>query len=328
VPNETSSVCETAVIIPCYNAGSCVARALDSVLAQTHQDYRIFVVDDGSTDDTEQVLRNYAGRVVAVRQEHAGQGSARNRGIRLSRSSYVAFLDADDEWLPTKLERQIEILRRDSSIGLIYSDCSTSGTGPFAGSHFARAGTPKGGRVFEQLLDACSVFTPTVVVRRECLEEVGLFNESLPVGEDFNLWLRIAARWAVAVVPEVLAVRHYRPGGLSLTTGPDTALRSSVVAFEHVLQSSAEHLLPDQRKALLRAIAQRHYDYGTYLLIHGERARSRDQMSQAFRDGPLDWRVPAKIALSFLPHRAFLSLRELQRRFKSAPAGNHVTAAE
>ena len=106
--NETSSVCETAVIIPCYNAGSCVARALDSVLAQTHQDYRIFVVDDGSTDDTEQVLRNYAGRVVAVRQEHAAQGSARNRAIRLSRSSYVAFLDADDEWLPTKLERQIE----------------------------------------------------------------------------------------------------------------------------------------------------------------------------------------------------------------------------
>ena len=250
---------------------------MDSVLAQTHQDYRIFVVDDGSTDDTEQVLRNYAGHIVAVRQEHAGQGSARNRGIRLSRSSYVAFLDADDEWLP-----------RDSSIGLVYSDCSTSGTGPFAGSHFARVGTPNGGRVFEQLLDACSVFTPTVVVRRECLEEVGLFNESLPVGEDFNLWLRIAARWAVAVVPEVLAVRHYRPGGLSLTTGPDTALRSSVAAFEHVLQSTAAHLLPEQRKALLRAIAQRHYDYGTYLLIHGERARSRDQMFRAFRDGPLD----------------------------------------
>jgi hypothetical protein len=288
VPNETSSVCETAVIIPCYNAGSYVARALDSVFAQTHRDYRIFVVDDGSTDDTEQVLRNYSGRIFSVRQEHAGQGSARNRRIRLSRSSYVAFLDADDEWLPTKLERQIEILRRDSNIGLVYSDCSTSGTGPSAGSHFARVGTPKGGRVFEQLLDSCSVFTPTAVVRRECLEGMGLFNESVPVGEDFNLWLRIAARWAVAIVPEVLAIRHYQPGGLSLTTSPDTALSSSVAAFEHVMQSSAAHLLPDQCKALRRAIARRHYEYGTYLLINGDRARSRAQMFQAFRDGPLD----------------------------------------
>ena len=152
MPNVTSSVCETAVIIPCYNAGSCVARALDSVFAQTYQDYRVFVVDDGSTDDTEQVLRTYAGRIFSVRQEHAGQGSARNRGIRLSKSSYVAFLDADDEWLPTKLERQIEILRRDSNIGLVYLDCSTSGTGPLAGSHFARVGTPEAGRVFDQFL--------------------------------------------------------------------------------------------------------------------------------------------------------------------------------
>ena len=150
VPNDTNLPCGVAVVIPCYNAASCLARALDSVFTQTYRDYRIYVIDDGSSDDTEAVLRSYSDRAVCVRQAHAGQGAARNHGIRLSNSTYVAFLDADDEWLPNKLERSIEILRQDARIGMVYSDCSTSGTGPFAGSHFARIGTPASGRVFVQ----------------------------------------------------------------------------------------------------------------------------------------------------------------------------------
>jgi hypothetical protein len=310
-----ASTCEVAVIIPCYNAASCLARALDSALAQTFRDSCIFVIDDGSTDETDAVLRLYASRIFRASQAHAGQAAARNHGIRLSNSPYVAFLDADDEWLPEKLERQIEILKRDPQIGLIYSDCSTSGTGPDAGSHFARVGTPPGGRVFKRFLDSCNVFTPTVVVRRECLDDIGLFNESLLVCEDFNLWLRIAAKWKVAVIPEVLAIRHRRAGSLSLATGPVLSFDSSIVSFKHVMQASP-HLSQSERHALRKTIANRHYQYGAYLLQEGDRAPARNQMLQAMRYGRFDWRVTAKFCLGFLPRRAFAWLRKLRQALK------------
>ena len=329
VLNDTHPPCGVAVVIPCYNSALCLARAIESVFAQTYRDYRIYVIDDGSTDGTEEVLRSYDKRAVCVRQPHAGQGAARNHGIRLSNSAYVAFLDADDEWLPNKLERSIEILQQDPSVGLVYSDCLTSGTGPFAGSHFARIGTPASGRVFVQLLDNCNVFTPTVVVRRKCLEDVGAFSESLAVGEDLNLWLRIAARWEFAVALEVLAIRHRRPGSLSQTTSVDLALSSSLAAVEHVAET-CPHLPAHERDALRKSIANRHYEYGSYLLRIGGRAPCRRQMFEAVRWGRCDWRVVTKTALSFLPHRTFAALREFRQnlgrpRLEEARSRDHAS---
>ncbi len=323
-----NSLREVAVVIPCYNAAAFLARAIDSVLAQTHPDYLVYAIDDGSTDETGAILRSYGSRVCSVSQPHAGQASARNRGIRLSNSPYVAFLDADDEWLCEKLERQVDLLRRNSQVGMVYSDCSTGGTGPFAGSHFARVGTPAGGRVFAQFLNNCHVFTPTVVVRRECLHEVGLFNESLPVCEDLNLWLRIAARWETAVIPEVLAIRHTQRGGLSETTSVDQAVSSGIASFEHVMRS-CPYLTALECDLLRKTIANRYYDYGSYLLQTGNHASSRHQMFQSMRYGRIDWRVLAKTGLSFLPPSAYESLRKIQKigGFGSrppAPAGKSV----
>jgi hypothetical protein len=311
VLNHRTSSPEVAVVIPAYNAGSCLVRAIDSIFAQTYPKFRIHVIDDGSTDDTASVLASYSDRIVSVRQTQAGQAAARNHGIRLTNSPYVAFLDADDEWLPTKLERQIEAMNRDSRIGLVYSDCSTSGNGPMAGSHFARVGTPPSGRVFEQFLLSCNVFTPTAMVRRECLEDVGVFNESLAVGEDYNLWLRIAAKWQVAVIPDVLAIRHSRSGSLSLTTGNDRALSSSIASLENIMQTCTQ-ISPSERDTLRRTIADRHNLYGSYLLQKGDRAACRRETLQAMHYGRHDWRVLAKLAASFLPDRAAIWLREIR----------------
>ncbi len=306
--NQPYQPCEVAVIVPCYNAAPHIARALDSVFAQTHRELRAYVIDDGSTDDLESQLRRYGESISLSRQAHAGQASARNRGIRSSDGPFVAFLDADDEWLPHKLERQIEILRHDSRIGMVYSDCLTSGTGPGAGSFFARTGIPKGGRVFERFLTNCGVYTPTVVVRRESLNDVGLFDEGLTIGEDYNMWLRIAARWDVAVIPEALAIRHVSPGSLSLTTSVDTALSEVITAFEHVEQCNPS-LSPQEHRALRRAIARHYYEYGSYLLRKGDRKLSQRQMLQAIHHGLRDWRTLAKLGLGFLPYRAFAALR-------------------
>jgi len=327
LPKNANLRHEVAVIIPCYNAAPYLARALDSVFAQTYRDYCVYVIDDGSSDDTAAILRSYAGHVISLQQKHSGQAAARNHGIRLSDSPYIAFLDADDEWLPEKLERQLKMLHKAPRAGMLYSDCFNQGDGRFARSYFAQIGTPTGGRVFEQFLRICGVYTPTVIVRRECLLDVGLFDETFPVGEDYNLWLRIAARWEVAVIPEVLAIRHVTPGSLSRTTSREQVASNVVTVFEKLLEA-CPNLTPHEQRALQLAIGLRYYSYGSYLLAQGESRRARPQFFKSWRYGVHDWRTIAKLGMSFLPHHASVVLQNVYKNLKSSrdqgmPMSNH-----
>src|SRR5580700_5327363 len=129
VPGTPQIRSEVAVIVPCHNAESYLKRALDSAFAQTYRDFRVYAVDDGSTDDTVRVLDSYSDRCCFVSQRRSGPATARNRAIQMSDSSFVAFLDADDEWLPLKLERQMALLKRDSTLALVCSSCAVSGEG-------------------------------------------------------------------------------------------------------------------------------------------------------------------------------------------------------
>ena len=311
--NTPDAACTVAVVIPCYNAAPYLARALDSVFAQTYLDFHIYLIDDGSTDDIEAALLPYIGRITWSRHPHAGQAAARNRGILVSNSRYIAFLDADDEWLPDKLKRQIEVLQNLPQTAMAYSDCLTSGSGPSDGSYFARTGIPAGGNIFDRLARTCDIHTPTVMVRRECLNDVGLFNESLPVGEDYNLWLRIASRWDVAVVPEALAIRHVTIGSLSLTTARDRALTAVIAAFEDVART-CPGLSRHQRDALRKGLAKRCYAYGSHLLLIGSRETARAQFLRAIHDGGRDWRTFAKLGLTFVPSPMFNLLDKVRKR--------------
>ena len=302
------------MVIPCYNAASRLERALDSVLAQTYRNFRLCVVDDGSTDDSLNILKSYSDYGIAIHQQRAGPAAARNRGIRMSTSSYVAFLDADDYWLPEKLERQIAVLNQNPNVGLVCSDCGTLKVGRMEGSYFEDLQVPQTGKLFERLASGCFIFTPTVVVRRKCLEETGLFNESLVTSEDFNLWLRIAARWEIAVVPEVLAVREICSTGLSLSTRPEIYLENGIAALEDVA-SVYDGLSPHENRALKRAVAERYYVYGSHLLASGSRAGSRKQLANALRRQPAHLRAWIKLGLSWLPSGAFRRMTELRRRF-------------
>jgi hypothetical protein len=151
--------------------------------------------------------------------------------------------------MPEKLERQISLLRRDKSLGMVCSHCLISQSGSEESPYIMVDTVPHNGRLFQQLVRNCFVFTPTVVVRRRCLEQIGLFNEALPVCEDFNLWLRIAARREIAIIPEVLAIVKKRPGSLSVTTSVEEQLRSGVASLEHV-RSNCSDLSPAEHNAL------------------------------------------------------------------------------
>jgi glycosyltransferase involved in cell wall biosynthesis len=291
---------EVAIIIPCYNAQNHIERAINSVFAQTYKDFQVFTVDDRSSDETLRVLKSYQGCSVTSLQARMGPSAARNHGICASRSRFVAFLDADDEWLPGKLERQVAVLHADPSIGMVCSLCAHGSRGDRGIVLFGETTQPQTGKLFEQLVRRCFVYTPTVIVRRECLEDVGLFNECLHVSEDFNLWLRIAARWPIAFLPEVLAVAHARLGGLSLSTSPEERFANGVAALEDV-RSRCPNLSTAEFRALQLTLAERTYCYGSYLLAKGDARSSRGKFTSALKLQPAHSRAMLKLGLSFLP---------------------------
>jgi len=194
---------------------------------------------------------------------------------------------------------------------MVCSHCLITASGIDENRHIFVDTVPHTGRLFQHLVRNCFVFTPTVVVRRQCLEDIGLFNEELSVSEDFNLWLRIAARWEIAIIPEVLAIVKKRPGSLSVTTSPDEQLRSGVASLEHV-RSSCSGLSPAEQNALRLALAERIYFYGSHLLSAGDKTASRKHLVSALGLQFTHWRALAKLALSYLPGEIYGSLARLK----------------
>jgi glycosyltransferase involved in cell wall biosynthesis len=207
---------EVSVVIATYNMGQHVRQAVLSVLAQSDQNLEVVVVDDGSTDNTREVLREFAedSRVRILLQENQGQPKAKNAGWRKGRGRFIGFCDADDYWLPNKLALQLPLLRRDPKVGVVYSRAATlaaDGTllPPRKRMSHARSD------VLERMFISNLVPFGTAVVRRECLEQVGGFNESIPMGIDWDLWLRIALDWEFDLVDEATYVYRVWPGQMS-----------------------------------------------------------------------------------------------------------------
>jgi glycosyltransferase involved in cell wall biosynthesis len=200
-----------SVVVPAYNAARYIGAALDSALSQTYANLELVVVDDGSTDGTAAIVQGYGDRVRYVYQANARQAAARNRGVRESSGEVVAFLDADDLWLPDKLEKQIELLRRHPEAGLIFCGLCVINAEGILGAE--RIGKLRGDPIPEILLGKviCAGIGSTALVRRDVLEVVGGFDPELPPCEDIDLFLRIATRFPVHAVNEALV--HYRLHG-------------------------------------------------------------------------------------------------------------------
>ena len=185
------------------------------MLGQTYSNLEIIVIDDGSTDDTERVMQTFGSRVSYVKQENQGVSAARNHGIKLARARYVAFLDSDDLWVPQKLAEQIPLLDEDPEIGLVYSDWAVVSEHGVVQPSFHSERPAASGHVFNELVETGFILTSGTVVRRSCLDEVGDFDESLSIVQDYDLWLRICYRWKVAVTNKALVTKRSWNGSLS-----------------------------------------------------------------------------------------------------------------
>lgn len=200
-----------SVIIPAYNSAHLIETALASVLAQTHRDVEIVVVDDGSTDNTRAVIESFHGSCLYLHQRHAGPSVARNFGIRHSSGELIAFLDADDAWRPDKLAIQAARFEQQPEIGLLESGyylCNAA-LKPLRYHPPARLR----GRAYEAMLKAYNApNNSTVVVKRELIEQAGGFDPTFSVLEDYELWLRIAEIATFEYSDEALAYTRIHPG--------------------------------------------------------------------------------------------------------------------
>jgi glycosyltransferase involved in cell wall biosynthesis len=204
-----------SVVVATRNYGRYLAGALRSVLGQSFADLEVIVIDDGSTDETPEIIRPFLSdpRVRCYRTDGLGQSRAKNLGIVQGRGPLIAFLDGDDEWLPTKLERQLPLFR-DPAVGAVYSrrtlmdergrDLPTPPT------------TPARGNVFDTMLVQNPVCFSSVVVRKSVFEAVGLFDPGLPLAIDYDLWLRVARHFKFDYVDEALV--RYRTGHANLSS--------------------------------------------------------------------------------------------------------------
>src|SRR5688572_7278817 len=207
-----------SVVVPAFNVASYINEALDSVFTQTYTSYEIIVVNDGSADtpELEQQLEQFRGRIVYLQQENRGAAAARNAALRVAHGEFVAFLDADDRWLPSFLEEQLRFLKLKGA-DLVYSDALLVGDSPLAGNTFMATAPSRGEVTPESLLTAkVAVLTSAVLARKRPIVEVGLFDEHIKRGHDFDLWLRLVKHGVrVAYYRKVLVHHRLLESGLS-----------------------------------------------------------------------------------------------------------------
>ena len=206
-----------SAIIPTYNRRQLVLRAIHSALAQTQTVEEIIVIDDGSTDGTGEALAaEFGDRIVYARQANAGVSAARNRGMAMARGRYFALLDSDDEWLPDKTARQLEWLEAHPDFGMVLCDVERIDADRRPIDVFRRRDViPEDGWVLGRVLQDPALAPVSAMFRREVFADIGGFDESLATAEDLDFHLRVASRWQVGVVEEVLARAIRGHDGLS-----------------------------------------------------------------------------------------------------------------
>ena len=217
--NNLESTNSIDVVIPVYNGQDYILQALHSIEQQTYAPSKIIVVDDGSTDKTPDIVTGYRSKlpIEYIRKRNGGLSSARNAGIAHSTSKYIAFLDADDEWMPNKLTKQLNVFINTNyeNLGAVYSKYRIiDSNGELTHKHYVFEPDPSiRGNIYARLFEANKIAGSGsgVLVRRDCFDDVGLFDETLHACEDWDMWLRLASRYEFDFVPEVLVKirRHH-----------------------------------------------------------------------------------------------------------------------
>lgn len=298
----TQSVPCVSVIIPTHNRAQLIGQALQSVLEQTYADYEIIVIDDGSTDNTRQVVQSFSGPIHYVYQNNRGASAARNQGIELAHGKYIAFLDSDDWCLPQRLEKQANYLDEHLQTGAVYSWYIE------VNEHDNRLYLRRpdlSGAVYKQFLSRYMVglmYPSTVMVRREVLTHVGVFDEQMPPAEDSDLWCRIARFYDVGLIREPLSnIRRH---------SENTRVEDILLVLPRIADKAFE---ADRKLSWFykrRIYADVYGMSSSYLFF--DKAKRMEAIRQLLR-GLLYWPFPSQTIRTYAKRLAFTAVNSLPK---------------
>ena len=195
-----------SVIIPTYNRKETLKRAIQSVLIQSYTPYEIIVIDDGSDDGTKEWLKDNYPNVKYIYQMNSGVSSARNKGIKFARGDWIALLDSDDEWLPSKLKDQANEIELNPAAKFLHTNEIWIRNGVRVNQ--MKKHKKYGGYIFEKCLDMCRISPSSVLIKKDIFDEIGMFDETLKVCEDYDLWLRFASKYPVHFLDQPLIKKY------------------------------------------------------------------------------------------------------------------------
>jgi glycosyltransferase involved in cell wall biosynthesis len=301
-----------SVIIPTYNASKYVTKAIDSVLVQDYINLEIIIIDDGSTDNTQKVLDNYKDKIRYVYQDNGGAAKARNTGIKLANGDYIAFLDADDLWLPDKLGKQMNFFNHYPQYSMVFTDMSHSVDDEIVYKSYLKERRYKyvsNGSIYENLLRECFIFTPTVMIKRKCFEKVGIFKEYLKISEDLDLWLRIADKYLIGFLDEPLVIR--RKHETNLTGNRLLYISSNIQMMEEIYIKNKGHKI--REKILKKELGYRYFQLGYYFFELSQQKQARNSFFKSLKC-LYDIKSLIYILTSLLPKSLINNIRMIKRR--------------
>lgn len=298
---------EVSVVIPTYNRAHLISRAIQSVLDQTYQDFEIIVVDDGSIDNTEEIIKSFKDdRVIYIRhRENKGPSAARNTGIKASKGEYIAFQDSDDEWFTEKLEKQIEVFDNCSpEVGVVYSGFFRIESGKKIYIPKSKV-IQKEGNIHEELLKGNFIGTPSVLIKKKCFEKAKFFDENMPALEDWDLWIEISKHYTFKYINIPLLDSYSTPNGVN----------TNQVSLAKALEILIINYLEDFKKNK-KNLSKYYLIIGHLLCLNGDLNNGRNYLIKAAKTNHLNIKPEILIFISFLGKIVYCKVIEFASKIK------------
>ncbi|WP_404355926.1 glycosyltransferase family 2 protein [Methylotuvimicrobium sp. KM1] len=283
-----------SVVIPAYNSAEFIADAVHSILKQTRPITEIIIVDDGSTDNTQQIVEALPGPITYIKQPNQGPSAARNTGIKAANSEWIAFLDADDQWTPDKIDKQLKLLRQIPELVLIAGDMAEIDksdqliTESVLDKHqllnkFQAIQDRAIPNALAELVTKNFIPTGTVLVNKSALIEAGLFNQAIRFGEDLELWAKIAAKHPISCIPEILMLRRQHGNNATQLTAP---LLSDLAKVMTSIRNYAAKELSLQNIDPGRLVANAYNDLGYWHFSEYDLIEAKQAFSASLKEKP------------------------------------------
>src|SRR5262249_33405652 len=306
---------KVSAIIPVYNCERYIGEAISSVLGQTYPVHEIIVVDDGSGDGTRQALESYGEKIRYIYQAKRGVAAARNNGIIHSSGDFIAFLDADDLWLTNKIALQIAYLENHAQYSLVYSDMKTfDDAGIIQESVKAWLNmSPPSGWVFKELFEETLFAADATLFAKKCVDHVGFFDESLTVGEDYSMWLRMSRYFQSGYLD--LPLTKYRQHADMTSRRLGRCLKNGI-PWEVIAVNKVLHLFPEAigelgKSTVRKRISRPYYFIGCHHLNEGDHRRARHLFMRALLRWPTNWDYQVRYLATFFNPSQFSVIKNL-----------------